>query len=393
MKTTHILIIIAILALLLAGALFIQYNKIIFNQHKKVALNNNPEETKADADWIKLPQLYGPVTSSIISDKMGNIYAGGSNGIFISSDHGTTWKSLYVQKVYKIKTISFNLIAASSDEGIIVSTNAGYSWKNIGGGNANFYIVSINDVVFIAQERNLFVSNDDGVNWQLFLNTEKYIGGQYLDHSIQIKQPKPERSSTFENADDFYKNFDITWDKTVDSENTFNIISAYTINDIPFFNTQKVEITTDDHGKTWRVIRSNNSMSMNVSINYKSVKLRLSHDSLMKSIDGQKTWMETGLRGSIQQITFDSSGTLYAAQQIDGNYPFKSQVAISVSSDYGTTWFSKSSGMEGDYVYDMITGSDGYVYVTTNYGIIRSKKSSLAGSNNNIIFGCNGNRN
>jgi hypothetical protein len=98
-----------------------------------------------NAQWV---QTSGPEGGTInaLAVNAGNIFAGSDNGIFLSTNNGSSWASVNSGLVNLNSTallISGGTIFAGSDSGVFLSTNNGTNWTAANSGILNTHIVTL----------------------------------------------------------------------------------------------------------------------------------------------------------------------------------------------------------------------------------------------------------
>ncbi|MDR3503121.1 MAG: T9SS type A sorting domain-containing protein [Legionella sp.] len=120
--------------------------------------------------WI---QTNGPNSGAISSFAVigTNLFAGIlDNGIFLSTDDGTTWNAADAGLTnYNIRSLAVsgtNLIAGTGGGGVFLSTNNGTYWTNIGLTNDSARALAVSDPnLFVATDKGVFLSANNGTNW------------------------------------------------------------------------------------------------------------------------------------------------------------------------------------------------------------------------------------
>ena len=101
-----------------------------------------------------------------------NIFAGTSNGVFLSSNNGTNWYPIGMATGNAIKTLavsSAGIIYAGTLGGVYCSTNNGTTWKinSIGSSSINVYSITISDTsIFAGTDQGIFESTINFPNWK-----------------------------------------------------------------------------------------------------------------------------------------------------------------------------------------------------------------------------------
>jgi len=123
----------------------------------------------ANAQWQQTGLGSNNIHTIAISGS--SIYAGTSNGVYLSSNGGNSWSAAGLNNSI-INTLSINgsNILASTNAGVFSSSNNGTSWTKLFNGNITA-IASDSSNIFIAEYDSLFLSidiflsTDNGNNW------------------------------------------------------------------------------------------------------------------------------------------------------------------------------------------------------------------------------------
>ncbi len=101
-----------------------------------------------------------------------NLFAGGiaTNGVFISTDNGDSWKYLNLDERVQALTVSGNTLFAGTElNGIFRSTDNGESWQQINTGLTNSNVLSIaatgSNIFAGTSGGGVFLSTDNGESW------------------------------------------------------------------------------------------------------------------------------------------------------------------------------------------------------------------------------------
>lgn len=120
-------------------------------------------------------QTDGTVTGQIICyliDSPDNYYVGTTEGIFRSSDKGSSWVAvnLKVTNVRSLAMVRTTMFAGTDGGGVFVSTNSGENWKAAGDGMSNKNVLSLaaGDASVFAGTRNggIFMTENGGESWK-----------------------------------------------------------------------------------------------------------------------------------------------------------------------------------------------------------------------------------
>jgi photosystem II stability/assembly factor-like uncharacterized protein len=295
-----------------------------------------------DAQWI---QTNGPIYGDIncIETVENQIYAGTSNGLFLSTDSGKTWNlinnslanldirsiainnqdivvgtssHLYLSKDNGanwqaadsdlISTAYYNSIAFSGknifvacDMGFYLSTNNGDNWQGAhGNGLTSDLVYSIatdgsNIYVGCSQSGGMFLSTDNGTNW----------------HAINNGLP--------------------------DISNVFDIVVSESK---VYIGTSKGVFLSTDNGASWKNIGLSNSAVTSLAV---------SDGNIIAGMDGGKLFISTDSGSSWQAINKGLSNLTVKSISILGKniYVGTYHGGMFKSADYGTNWQAINSGL------------------------------------------------
>jgi hypothetical protein len=117
--------------------------------------NNPPSQT----EWSQVDGLGGSgLTSSAVVGT--NFFAGTSNGLFVSTDGGTSWTATGLTNTYVSSlAVSGTNLFAGTGGGVFLSTNNGTSWTPVNTGLTNADVRAL-----AVSGTNLFAGTDDGVS-------------------------------------------------------------------------------------------------------------------------------------------------------------------------------------------------------------------------------------
>ena len=121
------------------------------------------------AQWVQTSLTDESVYAFTVSGL--NIFAGTSNGLFLSTDSGESWSTVLDSTlVHSLAGLDTNIFA-STDMGFYRSTDSGMTWTNIGTGNFSTLAVSGTNLFagrlgsFSFPAGGVFLSTDYGINW------------------------------------------------------------------------------------------------------------------------------------------------------------------------------------------------------------------------------------
>ena len=270
------------------------------------------------ADW-EVPETgtTGQVNSILEND--GVMYAGSSNGVFISINKGKQWiersGNMTNKDIQSIVSIGNVVYVGTYGAGVYMTTNKGEKWirKNDGLGNLTIYDLAVegDSIYAVTDEAGIFMSKDKGETW-FSLNNGDIIG--IVLYTIEVKDGKVFVGGQF---GDIY--------------------------------------TTTDYGLTWENIKSGDLFFDVKSIDFKDNKILAGTSSgVFISKDNGQSWkvINTGLKNTnVTQVAFHGD-LLWASTKGGG---------VFISDNDGLSWIPINEGIPGFNVFSL-GFSDEYVY-------------------------------
>ncbi|MGA2297641.1 MAG: T9SS type A sorting domain-containing protein [FCB group bacterium] len=347
------------------------------------------------------------------------IFAGSSNGIYISSDKGLNWdinkklNGTYITNI--ITDSSGNIYACSWDNGIYISKDNGITWdiynKRFNRKTVNKILIDNNDIFVAGMELNY--SSDKGTTWTLRNNiTDHPFASMLGKDTINYYILTP---NNLYYSDNNFKTWNI-----IESD----VVNLSTINSWVIDNTGKFHIlaqtgyfTSTDKGKTWHkdttfsnpmnlkklkngdmLISDFNSMNYNIYISKDNgstwneftpywglqnifvgksfefiiiSKFSLSLNSIFHA--DIYNYDETILGSSQLPTVLDNYETIYGFLTDSNNYYFIGYMSGFWSSkDNGKNWENKNNGLPDNQPYKKISHMvmvNDKIYVATPKGI------------------------
>lgn len=148
-----------------------------------VAMVTLTRESDADIGrWVQLDNGTTMGGIEVLEAWKQRLYAGASNGIFISTDHGNSWQTTSFKNSATAITIDGNTVYAGTwNQGIFRSDDAGSTWKPLRDGfpfddldGKRYYgevrriLVTFDEIISVGYHSGTYVSNDRGETWQDF---------------------------------------------------------------------------------------------------------------------------------------------------------------------------------------------------------------------------------
>lgn len=327
--------------------------------------------TPVTANAQRWQQCEGPEGGSywsLASDSAGVLYAGShSHGLFVSRDHGETWKitndSLHVRFV--------TTICATKDNTVYMASYGGPEYS-------------------IANKGYLFKSTDQGKTWRN-LNAKLIEGHIYR---LTASPTGPIYCHTYTR---FYASLDSgrSWleRKPIGTFIRVRDIAVTSSGDV-WVSADSGVVRSTDNGVTWKWMTQ--GLPRDVRGDYDRLHVRADGTVFLSEFVGYRIfklpagdtiWQLAGnkpTRDLTYQLTTLRDGRLVAADAYDG---------LNVSTDDGATWESMVSPKERHFIHEMIEDQEGGLFTTSGYaGILRSNDrgstwhATTRGLNSQVIY-------
>ncbi|MBL7959701.1 fibronectin type III domain-containing protein [bacterium] len=310
--------------------------------------------------WFKPTGLIANTTVSALIISNNYFFAGTSdgNGMFRSTDKGTTWTvvntGLTDKKIQTLASDSNGHIYAGTPSGIYKSTTFGANWALLTGVSSSVNVLKVSAAgdLYAGTSSGIFYSNNGGLSWSLF---------GLADLDVQ----------------------------TLELRNAGEVFAG-TTGGLYGTTTNGAEWTTANLGIT--------AMSINRLFPNKNGKLYAGTGSgILVSSDNGLSWEgpSAGLLGGVYSFGKDISGTMYAGGYNTGVY---------ISNDDGNSWTHPPNNSLETSFLDFVINSQGHLFgisgdgfevyrstdmgnnwVTLNEGIV-SKVRAIAINGNDDIF-------
>ncbi|MBK8983389.1 MAG: T9SS type A sorting domain-containing protein [Ignavibacteria bacterium] len=99
---------------------------------------------------------------------IGKTYAGCNSGVFVSTDNGASWTSVFsTNDVEALSVDGIKIYAGTAAEGVYLSTNSGTNWTQTSLNNVHVYSIASQNFVFAGTENGVYLSSNSGTNWTL----------------------------------------------------------------------------------------------------------------------------------------------------------------------------------------------------------------------------------
>ncbi len=141
--------------------------------------------------WVQLGNvLTNTDVLSLLANPNDNVYAGTpGQGIYLSSDEGSTWNHSGLTKryVWSVNLISSDQIYAGTDSGVFVSSDGGNTWASKSSGLTNLYVASI----ALSPDGYVFAATGNGVFKSTQPLTNVKIKGENVPKGFALLQNYP----------------------------------------------------------------------------------------------------------------------------------------------------------------------------------------------------------
>ena len=332
------------------------------------------------SQWKKAEIPFGGTVKSLITDDVGNIFAGTGNGIYFSSDNGNNWYPRGLEK-YGITcfTVSENyLFAGTNYNGIFYSTDKGQNWtfsEKLGNNRKIYSIQFKGDFLYVAAQGGIFLSKDYGKSW-INLNTK-----WFLDYTALLVND----NNIFAISGDFAVFL------STDEGETWNITSYLShkfVYCIIEYN-ENIYIGTYEHG----VYRSSDNgiswSQINVGLTNKTINTLCKYNgNLYSGTDngGVYKWNE-------ELLMWDSLGNTFLYNKINtllikDNTLFAgvNNLGIFSSENNGMNWYEKNNGLHNLPVYNIALDGNNVLICADNRVLYLSSDNGISWQNNKIEY-------
>jgi photosystem II stability/assembly factor-like uncharacterized protein len=328
------------------------------------------------AQWIQMCEPVGPIVAIAINEN--TIFAGTENGVYVTSDYGTTWTAENYGLPKNRSVSSFvcigDTIFAGIGGGVYISINNGFTWAAVTIDLANRAVSSltVSGTTMYAGARyvtygpmgGVFLSTNRGQNWTNLSN----------DNSLDVYALAATGNTIAVGT--YYgvylsTNKGKTW--TEASLKEHHISSLAFIKSTLFAGTEFGVHRSTDNGKSWSLINPDVSDSVYSSINFLTVSgenVFVGTDKgVYRSADNGTTWtaVNSGLAKTRVNSLAVSGNNIYAGTVLG---------TVFVSTDNGTSWGRLNVGLASADVYHFLK-TDSALFVETSAGIFRSTDNGI----------------
>lgn len=225
-------------------------------------------------------------TNTITFDKVGNIWAGTSDGVYKAKyDSNLTWQKMDLEKNYYKKIIfdSKGVAYTYNNNYVFRSTDNGLSWEYLGGGWINDIMVDNNDKLIITGTYNIYITSENGID-TMSIASNIFLLNTFLTNRNELLVGTLGAGA-------------LAYNRLANTFNDFsNGMNASTIRAILSMGNGEIIVSTDanacyitgDNGFTWKKVLNYRTLILKKGIGntiYAAVK-----GGISKSIDFGRTW-------------------------------------------------------------------------------------------------------
>ena len=296
-------------------------------------------------------------------------------GVLRSDNSGTSWsmrnKGLGFTSVPALAADSTGLVYAGTGIGVLMSSDQGENWLQPDTGDApiagNGFILDSLGNVIVAAPRGFFRSTNRGVTWSSYqTNATAYSVAETRLHTLVATDWYSSISSQTQYAR-IYRSTDggISWSQRFEGASSSPIRGIGQIGSVVYAGCLK---STDD-GLTWQGQSRGASFCVSGVVQNRLGRYLVAvRDSIYETPDLGTTWSPlTSFGLGINCMAIDSVGALYIGTNGKG---------VFASTDHGTTWQQRSTGLADSVIHSIVFSSDHHLWCgTATQGVYRSTQT------------------
>jgi photosystem II stability/assembly factor-like uncharacterized protein len=386
-------------------------NKILYSLFSLIILSSN---LYSQEFWNLSNGPFGGTSLDLIINQGDEIFAGGTQGVFYSSDDGANWELRGIETLIWGVTsfaIKENYLFAGSNQGLFRSSDKGLSWDMVksGGGIVKIVVHPLTNDIFIAEYYGVYFSSNNGLTWTDIKNNlpstqiwgmgiiqtgEIFVGfefsglykstnyGQEWFRSDTGMTPSGVNSFVQSNDETIYAGGKGIFRSTNKGSYWTNIYYD------PFGQLQSLEIYQDsilfaglpryliklsNNGIHWDTLYkalNNNNFIEAIKLNtFGEIFISVADWGLLKSTDNGFTWERIGLPiAYVDRIALSQNKTLFSIAYMSGLYR---------STNKGNNWEWIDHNLEWPLYSDLIVDDSAYVYCLSGEKLYRSFDNGL----------------
>lgn len=272
------------------------------------------------SQWARLGM--GPISYTCFASTATRLYAGTlENGVFESSDWGTTWKHVDAANSLEIGSLlvtDTSLLIGTLTDGVFLYRRSGADWAYIGDGLASLAVYSFLQsdsglTIFAATSKGVFLSRDDGRTWDSTAYMSIYAVTELVNDS---------RGLFAASIGGMYysSNSGVTWQLLNVGTQFEQYVSLIIVDSVLVAATgfpDQAIVRSFDHGKHWESSNVANSGVRSICSNGSVIFATLFEDGVWYSTDLGSSWndLNTGLSTLLGGFVYVGGGFLFTAEE------------------------------------------------------------------------------
>jgi ribosomal protein S11 len=291
------------------------------------------------AQWVQVNNGMGNLSVNALAYSGNDIFAGsgyptGPNGVYKSTDNGTSWiqTSLNNREVTSFAVNGNNIFAGTSGQGVYLSTDNGTTWTQ-----TSFPLIQLGPLA--TNGNYIFAGNNQSTNPQgVYLSTNN--GTNWIQTSLNNR---------------------CVWSLAVNGNYVF-AGTAYPANGV---------YKSTDNGTTWTQTSLNNRYVWSLAVNGNNIFAGTnSTGGVYKSTDNGTSWSPTATFQDANSLVV-SGNNVFTGTQSDG---------VFISTNNGTSWTQRNEGLPANIIMRSLCILNNYIFAGTfNLSVYRRPLGELTG--------------
>ena len=333
-----------------------------------------------NAQWVQTLGPYGGRVSCITSCNS-KIFAGGSGGVFVSSDNGTTWQAvnngLPTGVFVNTFAVSGTTLYAGTNQGVYKSLDNGISWTDINTGlnyiNVLSLAVSGTNIFAGTYYGGVYLSTNSGATWSL-VNT----GFKHTEITALAVLGNYIFAATWGGGIYMSSNNGTSWATVNSSLPSNTIIGAIVVTSLIVSGSnlyaalyQNGVYKSTNNGTSWTTVNTGNTGLSNLNV----ISLATDGTNIFAGTNGGGVFFTTSSGTSWAAVntglTSLNSNYVYGLAVIGGTVFAGTRDGIHLSTNTGTTWTTSNSGLSC-LEFTSLVSCNSKIYASTDNGIFMS---------------------
>lgn len=348
------------------------------------------------ASWQLLPTQ--PNSSFFIGPLLQDgsyLYYFGVDTVYVSTDEGATWQSIWCQFDYDAnnicqypvyRLINGTLFIKGDATNIYRSTDHGNSWQMINFTNHLYDITNIGNTLFaLGNQNSIYQSIDNGSTWNMVYQFPSGSTRDIESLGNRLFVNVNLENSTLAGGIYYSDNLGLSWVKCLDNiyfhpeghEKDITIAGDKIYVDVspwPAVNSMTVLYVSEDYGNTWKELQTELDMACVTDLtkyqNYVVACAAPTGTMFVSTSNGEK-WSRRGLLDFEEVAIIGSSGQLQYIIASKGSNIYR-------SADLGYTWDTIPNAVPAGFlIYEIYvnyyTGSQPHIYTLSEAGVFKSE--------------------